>query len=374
MRVLHVLTKLEKGGAESRILEMQRNLKDKDVIFDYLLMSDGKHFYTDEALSLGSKIYVIEHPSFKNLISYISKVKKLVKENNYDIVHSHLSVFSAFVLFGAKLGGARLRIVHSRSGPLQSEVKNFSFKRKALLKLYNFFINHIATNLVSCSTDAALYLYGSKAVEKNKVTYIRNAINFNRFEVDESRESIKKRYGIDEDKTVFVNVGNLLPVKNQVYLSRVFNEYQKLNKNSVLLIAGEGPEGTEIEKTVKQLGNNDIKLLGRCDEVPSLLSIADFFVMTSKYEGVPGAAIEAMASGVPCFLSDKITRDIDFGENVTKYFSNDNSPEETARIIFDYQDKMEHSKEKFQKILKENRYEVNDACADMLSIYKGMKI
>lgn len=369
IRVLHVLSKLEKGGAESRILEMQRNLYGKGVIFDYLLRNDGNHFYTEEALKMGSKIHVIAQPSAKQIIPYIFKVRKLVK-GNYSIVHSHLSVFSGFVLLGAKLGGVKTRIAHSRSGPLKSEIKNFPLKRKILLKFYHFLLKHTATHCVSCSTDAAIYLYGEKAVNGKKVIYIRNAIDFNRFNVEKSADEIRAEYGIGKDTTVFANVGNLLPVKNQAYLAKVFDEYCKFNENAVLLIAGEGSERENIENTVKSLANEKIKLLGRCDRVPELLSIADYFVMTSKYEGVPGAAIEAMASGVPCFLSDKITRDIDFGGTVTKYFSIEDEPKKVAEFIFKSQDSMEHSKEKFQGILKENGYEINGACEDMLKIYE----
>lgn len=370
IRVLHVLSKLEKGGAESRILEMQRNLYDKGVVFDYLLRDGGNHFFTQEALSMGSTIHVIKRPNALGMISYILKIRKLVK-NQYSIVHSHLAGFSGFVLFGAKLGGVKTRIAHLRSGPLQSDVKNFSFKRKLMIKFYQLLLNSTATDLVSCSTDAALYLFGEKAVKKGKVTYIRNAVDFNRFIVEKSADSIREEYQIDKAATVFVNVGNLLPVKNQTYLAEVFNEYCKYNENAVLLIAGEGSERKNIEQKINDLNNNKIRLLGRCDRVPELLSIADYFVMTSKYEGVPGAAIEAMASGVPCYLSDKITRDIDFGENITRYFSISDDASEVAELIFNTQSKMVHSKEKFQKILNNNGYEINEACTRMLKIYES---
>lgn len=370
MRVLHVLSKLEKGGAESRIVEMQRTLYSKNgVIFDYLLREDGHHFYTNEVKSMKSTIHVIPQPSVWNMWQYIFKIKKLVK-GNYDIVHSHLSVFSGFVLLGAMLGGAKIRIAHSRSGPLPEEVKRFPLKRKALLFFYHLLIGFTTTHRISCSSDAALYLFGKRAVEKQKVIYIRNAVDFSRFDVKDSKAKIYCLYGIESGTQVFTNVGNLLPVKNQVFLVEVFNEYQKMNSNSILIIAGEGSEREKIEKKALELGNKNIILLGRCDTVPELLSITDYFIMTSKYEGVPGAAIEALASGVPCYLSEKITRDIDFGAEVTRYFNIESGPKEVAKLIYDTYDGMVHSKELFQKILKNNGYEINDACHTMLSVYK----
>ena len=303
------------------------------------------------------------------MLRYIFEIKKLVK-GNYDIVHSHLSVFSGFVLLGAKLGGARIRIAHSRSGPLPDEVKNFSVKRKALLFFYHWLIGITATHRISCSSDAALYLFGKKAVSSNKVIYIRNAVDFNRFIVQKDATEIRKKYGIEIGTQVFTNVGNLLPVKNQVFLVDIFYEYQKMNRQSVLLIAGEGPEREAIQRKISELNINNTILLGRCDTVPELLSITDYFIMTSKYEGVPGAAIEALASGVPCYLSDKITRDIDFGERITKYFSIELDPVSIARTIFESSKKMSHSKEQFQMILENNGYEINEACEKMLEVYK----
>lgn len=370
MRVLHVLSKLDKGGAESRIIEVQTNLYPKGVVFDYLLGQGGEHFYTDDAKSMDSTIHVIPHPVARTMISYILKVKKLVA-GNYSIVHSHLSVFSGFVLLGAKLGGAKIRIAHSRSGPLSAEVKKFPLKRRLLLHFYRLLIKYTATHRVSCSTDGATYLYGEKAVKNGDVVYIRNAVSFDRFNVETPAEVIRRRFSIDPGTEVFVNVANLLPVKNHIFLVRVFNEYQKYNKSAVLLIAGEGSEREAIERTVEELGNDSIVLLGRCDNVPELLKIADYFVMTSRYEGVPGAAIEAMASGVPCYLSDKITRDIDFGENITRYFSIESAPDDVAQMIFQTKNSMDHSKGDFQQILKSNYYDVNEASDEVLRIYEG---
>lgn len=369
MKVLHVFSRLDKGGAESRVIEMQRTLYDKGVVFDYLFRSSGEHFYTGEAQSMGSSFYVIKQPTALTMIPYIFKVRKLVK-GNYDIVQSHMSVFSGFVLLGAKLAGAKVRIAHSRSGPLQSEIDKFSFKRKLLLRFYRFLINKTATHMVSCSTDAANYLFGPEAVKNGKVYYIRNAIDFNRFNVDTEVPALKQKFGVKEGKTVFVNVGNLLPVKNHVFLVNIFNEYCKKNPDSVLLIAGEGSERPLIEAEIKRLGLDNVTLLGRCDCVPELLKIADYFVMTSKYEGVPGAAIEAMASGVPCYLSDRITRDIDFGESMTRYFSLDSTAEEIASFIAETKDSMEHSKQRFQSVLSDNKYEIGTACEEMLKIYE----
>lgn len=369
MRVLHILSKLNKGGAESRNIDMQKKMYEKGVYYDYLLMSDGPHFYTETAEKLGSRFYTIPHPSAKNLIQYIIKVSKIIKDNNYDVVHSHLSTFSAVTMIAAKLGGAKVRIAHSRSGPLESTVAKWPLHRRLALVVYRWLLAIFASVRISCSTDGAIYLFGKRAVEKGKIHYIHNAIEiekYNQLPTDE----VRKKYGVSPEQMVIIHVGNLLPVKNQSFLIDIYNEYVKLNPNSKLLIAGAGGEQDALQTKIDKFNLQDkAVLLGRCDNVPELLSIGSMFIMTSIQEGVPGAAMEAIAAGLPCFLSDSITKDIAFGDEFVRYFSIFDDPTNVAKFIYETQDSMSKDKSLYIKALKDNKYDVKDAVEDLYNIY-----
>ena len=114
-----------------------------------------------------------------------------------------------------------------------------------------------------------------------------------------------------------LHVGNLRRVKNHDFLFRVFEQIEQREKNSVLLLAGQGEREGELKELARTLGLSDkIRFLLSRDDIPALLSAADVFVFPSFYEGLPGAVLEAQAADLPCFISDTIAHEVVLSERV----------------------------------------------------------
>jgi glycosyltransferase involved in cell wall biosynthesis len=117
---------------------------------------------------------------------------------------------------------------------------------------------------------------------------------------------VRAELGIPSDAVVLVNIGRQEQQKDHVTLVRAMLPLLDEHRNAWLLIAGrEGNETPKLEAELQRAGQPDrIRLLGHRPDVPALLAAADVMVFTSRYEGMPGAVIEAMSVGVAVVASD----------------------------------------------------------------------
>ena len=122
-------------------------------------------------------------------------------------------------------------------------------------------------------------------------------------EVDVDRDKKRAELGVEPNQVVFLNVGELIDRKNHKVLLQAMKKLN--NPQAVLLIAGDGEKKEELEKDIHDLGlEKSVKLLGYRTDVKELLKAADCFLFPSYQEGLPGALMEAMASGLPCIASN----------------------------------------------------------------------
>lgn len=290
IRVLQVIGSLGYAGVEAVVMNYYRNIDSEKVQFDFITCSKNKERYDDEILNRGGKIFRLPSRS-REPLSYMRELKKLIKQNNYKIVHIHQNSASmAMDAFIAKQCGVPVIIGHSHNTRCNVLWQHYLFKP---------FLNHLLTHRFACSDAAGVWIFG----KRKDVRIIHNAVDLEKFYFSErTRGDYRKDLGI-EDKYVIGFVGRLHEQKNLGRLLEIFGEIE--DKDTVLMLIGEGPDKAKLIDQAKNL-NHKVLFLGRRDDVGKLMSAMDVFVMTSIYEGLPVVIVEAQAAGLHSVISDRV--------------------------------------------------------------------
>ncbi len=313
IRVLHCVHGMNRGGLETFIMNVYRNIDRTKIQFDFLVHTDNKCDFDDEIISLGGKIFSI--PSrHSGLIKNRNALDKFFEEHKeYKILHQHSSSLSYIEpLKSAKKHNVPVRIVHSHSTR-----EGGSFLHNYIHKWNQLFIDSYATLFFTCSDLAGKWMFSKKIHKSDSYKIINNGIQTSNFVFNkEKRRNVRKNMGI-YDKFVMGHVGRLTYPKNHEFLIEVFNDFLKKEPNSILLLVGDGELRNLIKQKIKSLNLEDnIKLTGKRDDIADLLQAMDVFVFPSHFEGLPVTLVEAQAAGLPCVVSDNITKQVKITDNI----------------------------------------------------------
>lgn len=301
IRVAQIIGKWVGGGVEAVVMNYYRHINHGEVQFDFICDDDSTNIPYEEIEKLGGKVILI--PPYQKVIKYHKKLKKVLKNGNYKIVHSHINVLSVFSLFAAKCAKVPVRIAHSHSTTNKKEWK------KNLLKLFlRPFSKVFATDYFCCTEFAGRWLFGNKAYDQGKVYLLNNAIDLEKFKYDEKMRKLKrKELNIEEDTLVIGHIGRFMTQKNHTFLIDIFQEVHRQNNNSILLLVGQGPLMGEIKEKVKKIGlEKAVIFLGQREDVNELYQAMDVFLFPSLYEGLGMVLIEAQCSGLLCVASTEV--------------------------------------------------------------------
>lgn len=326
-RIAMIMGKMLGGGVESVVLNYYKNIDKNKFQFDFICDNDSTNIPYDEIESLGGKVILI--PPYQKIFKYHKELKRVLKEGNYKIAHSHINTLSIFSLCAAKAAKVPIRIAHSHSTTNKKE------KKKNLLKqVLRPFSKLFATDYMCCSELAGRWLFGNKEYNKGNVYLLNNAIDLDKFKYDEKiRNKKRNELNIDKDTLVIGHIGRFVEQKNHRFLIDIFNEIHKKESNSILLLAGQGPLMDEMKEKVNALDINDcVKFLGQRSDANELYQAFDVFLLPSLYEGLPVVGVEAQASGNLCYLSDDMTKETKVLDS-TVFMSLSNTAEEWANNI-----------------------------------------
>lgn len=296
-RMLHIVGGMYPGGLENFIMNIYRNLDRDKVQFDVIVHSIREGDHTKEIEAMGGKVYLAPRKSRHPLGNFLA-IRRIVKENGYQVAIRHSdNAFPVLDLLAAKMGGAKRRIYQSHSSD-SSHV--------GLHKFFRMFMGVIPTDCFACSENAGHWMYG-----KREFQIVKNAIDVEQYRYSpQIREQARNEWKM-EDCVVYSHVGIYMPAKNHKFLVAFFAEIVKRQPNARLLLIGEGGLREEIEEQIKELHlEEQVILTGIRSDVPKLLQMTDVFLFPSVYEGLPLSVIEAQAAGLPCLISDRITKEV----------------------------------------------------------------
>lgn len=307
IRILHVVFQMNRGGMESRIMDIYRSINREEISFDFLEHTSELCEYDKEIVSLGGKIYKDRY-SLKKVLETICYLRHFFKNKgkDYDYIHVHESYLpniNYVVMFFAKKYMTNCKfIVHSRSSSGSRRVLHNLVKRD-YCQQFDYYI--------SCSRKAAYWMFPQNIVKTDKYMIWNNAIDAAKFRFNNVvRNSKREQLGIKE-KFVLGHVGGFKYVKNHDFLLQVFKRITEEYEDSILLLIGDGELKEEIEKKVKKNKlENKVIFTGVISNVSEYYQVMDVFLLPSFYEGLPGVGVEAQAAGLPCIFSDRITKEV----------------------------------------------------------------
>jgi glycosyltransferase involved in cell wall biosynthesis len=300
VRVLHVLGRMERGGAELRTLEIMRRLDPQQFMLEFCVLSGQAGSLDGEVVRLGGRVH---HLPISTL-TFPARFSRLLRNGQYDIVHSHVHLTSGLILWIAARSGTRGRIAHFRS---THDGRSTSITRAAWQRVKRHLIHRYATHTVAVCRGAMESVWSAAWRSDPRCRVLYNGLDAGRVACARDRDAIRAELGVSSTGPVFLHLGNVTAAKNHPRVLDIFASIVGRAPESRLILAGRGtndPNG-DIARRSGALGiRSQIVTVGMQDDVASLLRAADVLLLPSRWEGLPGVVLEACAAGVPVLASD----------------------------------------------------------------------
>tara|TARA_R100000935_G_C2827937_1_gene163377 strand:+ start:714 stop:1829 length:1116 start_codon:yes stop_codon:yes gene_type:complete len=286
IKVLHIIKSLGRGGAET-LLPETLSLHDKVRFeFHYIYFLPWKDQMVDAIEEQDGKVTCLAASNNFKLLQQYKKVISYCKLNNINLIHCHLP-WSGF------LG----RIVYAKTKiPLIYTEHNIQERYHILTKLLNKSTFNNQSIALGVSKDVSRSIK-QHINPKIPIQTLLNGVNTDKFTRDPIKgQSIRDQYSIPEEAVV---IGNIAVFREQKCIPdwlHAFKSINHKNNNVYGLLVGAGPLETEIKTLVKELKlENNVILAGLQTDTVSYFSAMDIFMMSSAFEGLPIALLEAMS-------------------------------------------------------------------------------
>jgi glycosyltransferase involved in cell wall biosynthesis len=307
LRVLHIVGSMDPGGVETWLLNVLKYI-DRDILqFHFCTCGPKAGLYADEVASLGGR--VVRCLKGPNLWSFRRNFQKMLREGKYDVVHSHVYLFSGMLLRWAKDEGIPIRIAHCHAS---RDDKPDTQARRYYRRLMKAWINRYATCGLATSELAAAELFGENWNLEDRFRVLHCGIDLSAFDEPIDRNAIRKELALPLDVPVVGHVANFLRVKNHAFILDVAAKVLRSHPEIHFLLVGDGPlrPQIQVEATARGLSNH-MHFVGTRTDVPRLMRGAmDLFLFPSINEGFGVSLLEAQAAGLLCLVSDSVPREV----------------------------------------------------------------
>lgn len=349
------------GGIETLLRNLNKQFDHSEFEFDFVT-TYASPVYKEEFLSSGSRIFKL--PSQKRVISYYFALKKIIKQNHYDVIHVNKNSCADITPF---LVGHRLHvpviIAHAHN------TKSSVGRAADILHYFNRpRVDRLMTHAFASSQAAAEWMFGKKYCKTHAVPILKNGIQLESLRFDETkREEIRQRLSLG-GKFVLGHVGRFSPRKNHDFLLEIFKTIHEKNPKSVLMLIGTGPLMAQIQRKIHVLGLSDaVMFMGAQKNINEYYAAMDAFILPSLADDLPVAAIEAQASGLPVFVSDTIDGEVEITDTV-KWLSLQQPAEIWADMVLNTCDCFERKDQ--SEALRCAGYDIGQTAGRIAEVYK----
>lgn len=298
-----------RGGIENFLLKMNSKMSG-NTIFDYVV--EGTECIHENVIKeRGGKVIFIaprRAMPFRNIFDDYKLLKN--QKGNYASVYFNLSSLSwLFPIIIARIFRYRV-FVHSHNADFIPA--NSSWLHKVSNRLNKRLLSFFDIMRLTCSQVASDFMF----CPKDTVEMIYNAIDVNQFKYSEViRKKKREELSIKPDMFVLGFVGRLAHQKNPHYLVKIMESLSTMD-NVLMLVCGDGPLRQEVEAETQNELSGKIIFLGNRTDINELYQAMDVFILPSFHEGLPYVVVEAQTAGLICLVSEFVTRQVNYSQNV----------------------------------------------------------
>lgn len=286
MKILYVITGLSLGGAEKVVVGLADKMVQlgHQVKIAYLTGEVKVRPQTPEI-----EVIYLGLESWGSFISACRRYWDVIRNYEPDIVHAHMVHANIFTRLNRLVCHVPKLICSAHSSNEGGRIRMLAYKYTNFLSNYN---TNVSQSAVDAFVDSGCFI-------RENIHAVYNGIDLNRFKMSIDKHAYTS---FSPSEVNFLSVGRLADAKDYPNLIRaIYLVKKQTNKNVRFYIVGEGTVRLEIEGMIQQLDLfGQVTLLGARSDIPELLNQADFFILSSKYEGLSTVLIEAMAC--QCFV------------------------------------------------------------------------
>lgn len=347
------------NGITDCILQYLRAMDRTGIQIDILSTVSVNPKMERNFFEIGCHIYRIEYRK-NNPILYVFKLANFVKKEKYDIVHAHgNSATLTFDMLGAFLGKCEVRIAHGH---------NTKCGNDRLDKILRPLFYRVYTLGMACGELAGNWLF-----QKKKYCILPNGRNLEVYKYNSNvRQQIQEKYGLD-NSLVIGHVGGFNEQKNQKFALEIFEELVKIRKDVKMVLMGDGALFQSIKESAERKGIDDrIIFTGSVGNISEMLSAMDIMILPSLHEGMPLVVMEWQAAGLPCIISDNITKECAVTELV-HYLPLSVGAKKWAEMIDQIsKEKKDRKLSIWRDKLKAAGYDIEDNARDLKELYEQL--
>lgn len=298
-RVLHVLGRMQRGGAEMCLIEVMRHLCPSEFHADICVLSGLPGVLDASVRACGGAIIPI-----KLDLRFPPRFIRVLRQQRYDVVHSHVLHTSGAILALAAAAGVPRRIAHIHG---MHDGRPSTWRRHLQRNVMLRLIDRYATDIAGCGEGAMDAIWRADWKADSRCRIVHNSVDPARFELSVGSGAIRAALGFSTSALVFLHVGNEVAEKNHERLLSIFAEINRQEPSSRLILVGAGTDDAAgiSRRVIDRLRlTAAVKALGARGDVPQLLRAADVLLLPSLREGLPAIVLEACVSGVPVLATD----------------------------------------------------------------------
>jgi len=291
IKLLQLITELERGGAEILLLELVKALPEKnfDIKVGYLR---GQGTLVKEFKTNKIDITFFNIRSRFDIIG-IFKLIFFLKKHCFDIVHTHLIDADIFGYIAAKI--AQVPVIVS------TKHNTDTFRKKKLPAVWlDTFLANNSTKVIAVSAAVKDFLIKFQKINPNNIEIIYNGVDLKKINRTIDIKQAKTALRINPEDYVIGCIARFDEQKGHRYLVQAINKVLAKIKNVFFVFVGTGRLESKIKERINQLNLNDkVKFLGQRDDINNILSALDVFVLPSVWEGLGIVLLEAQAAYLP---------------------------------------------------------------------------